>query len=471
MSTYKLGAEKELRDLQRLLRRHLNDRATPGLWPYDMDVSDHHEPVTGPPFRMIVQGSQQEAFTLIGDEVEAYDRAIAALEDDLRFEYLSHFALDAKVKQFAIECRADRSADHVPAFVARYAHEVEQATCYIPIEFLTIRSEVQLPGLVLVPVNDPQLPSAETWLTVGGDGAGHFTIQPRGYEMWIEKRKGGRLVLRKPTGCVAVVNLEGTDYSRMLSRARQRVSHVLRGLRVALAGSVHNNPQPLRFRQKFSFSFGDRLSRSIQSQLRDDEANEASSYRSNEPYECILPEDVSDLFSHPALAVPDPPRSDVERKAVLAMRWIERAYLTGEGLVALLYRFFALEALLGDKSEGLKAHGIAFREMMLSHIVSGGFCAPDETFFLYDQVRSAAVHGEDAPNIDRSSEVSFARAVLAALSNYLTLANSRGITRRGKLLEALDSHPDRPELIARLREDEDPNWTSYLDRLDGTHGR
>ena len=36
-------------------------------------------------------------------------------------------------------------------------------------------------------------------------------------------------------------------------------------------------------------------------------------------------------------------------------------------------------------------------EMMLSHIISGGFRHPNRTFFFYDQIRSAAVHGEEAP--------------------------------------------------------------------------
>jgi hypothetical protein len=461
------GAEKELRALQRLLRRQLDDRATPDLWPYATDVPDHHEPVTGPPF---IAGSW---LMLIGDEVEAYERAIAALEGDLRFEHMGR--INKTVWEFAIECRADRSADHVPAFVARHAHEVKQASCYIPIEFLTIQSEIQFPGLALVPVNDPQVPLAETWLTTGHhfvSGMGHFTIEStHSSRLGIESRprQGGRIALRKPTGCVAVVHVEGTDYSRMLSRARQRVDHVLRGLRVALAEAVGSRPEPLRFRQKFSFSFGDRLSHSIQKRVSDHAADEAY-FQSTEPFECILPEDVSDLLSHPALAVPDPPRNDVDRKAVLAMSWIERAYMTSDKLVSLLYRFFALEALLGDKSEGLKAHGLAFREMMLSHIVSGGFRHPDETFFLYDQVRSAAVHGEEAPVVTSDDAASFAKAVYEAVGNYLTLANSRGITRRGKLLEALDNHPDRSELIARLREDGDPNWTNYLDKLEGTHG-
>jgi len=102
---------------------------------------------------------------------------------------------------------------------------------------------------------------------------------------------------------------------------------------------------------------------------------------------------------------------------------MERACLTGDELIALLYRFFALEALLGDKSEGLKAHGLAFREMMLSRIVSGGFRHPNATFFFYDQIRSAAVHGEEDPAVAQADAAGFEWAARDALTNYLVLVS------------------------------------------------
>lgn len=134
----------------------------------------------------------------------------------------------------------------------------------------------------------------------------------------------------------------------------------------------------------------------------------------------------------------------------------------------MLYRFFALEALLGDKSEGLKAHSLAFREMMLSHIISGGFRHPNRTFFFYDQIRSAAVHGEEAPAAAWRDATGFEWAVRDTLSNYLALARDRRIARRGKLLQTLDDHPDRPKLIAWLRQYGGSVWTGYLDKLEGT---
>jgi len=48
--------------------------------------------------------------------------------------------------------------------------------------------------------------------------------------------------------------------------------------------------------------------------------------------------------------------------------WIDRSLVTPDQLVAMLFLFFALEAILGDKAEGLKSLGLAFRRSMLGHL-------------------------------------------------------------------------------------------------------
>jgi Zn-dependent alcohol dehydrogenase len=48
-------------------------------------------------------------------------------------------------------------------------------------------------------------------------------------------------------------------------------------------------------------------------------------------------------------------RNDVERRANTALRWFEQAQLAGDPLMEVLFCFTALEAILGDTSEGLKA--------------------------------------------------------------------------------------------------------------------
>jgi hypothetical protein len=116
------------------------------------------------------------------------------------------------------------------------------------------------------------------------------------------------------------------------------------------------------------------------------------------------------------------------------MGWMERACLTGDRLVAMLYRFFALEALLGDKSEGLKAHGLAFREMMLSHVIEGGFRHPNATFLYYDQIRSVAVHGGQAPEVTAKVADDF-EWVRDALAKYLALAREQGFLQKREAAE------------------------------------
>jgi len=80
-------------------------------------------------------------------------------------------------------------------------------------------------------------------------------------------------------------------------------------------------------------------------------------------------------------------------------------------LVATLYRFFALEALLGDSSDGLKNGPLALRQMTLSAIATGGFRNPDDTFLAYKEVRSFAVHGEAEPPVPPEQASDFERVV------------------------------------------------------------
>jgi hypothetical protein len=317
------------------------------------------------------------------------------------------------------ECRVDRSADQVPPFVGRYAAEVMTATCYIPVEYLSVGAVTDFPGVQLLPVDDPRVPSPNPWFD-----------------------------LDKPTGSVAAVDVAGSNLGRMADRARDRVNHLLRAIRIARARCVP--ARQLRFRIGIGYAFDDRLSGWNRA---DDDA-----------YELTLTEQAAaDVMSHPALSVPMSERTDIEDKAAVAMGWMERAYLTGDNLGAELYRFFALEAILGDKSEELKAHGLAFREMMLSHVTEDGFRHPNATFYYYEQIRNVAVHGGQPPDIPKDIAAKFEWAVRDALSNYLALARQHDFKRRGKLLQFLDQHPDKPEMIEWIQDYAGPGWDKFLD--------
>jgi hypothetical protein len=403
--------EKSLRELQRLVRRPPDASSD---WPPSLTMRLPDD----------LASDDVKTLCFLRDEVDVADQCVANLLADLRFEGLDR--AEDKVRRFMAECWAERSGDHVPVFVENHAAEVRKATCYIPVEFLSVASVMELQGVLLLPVDDPQIPPLTPWF-----------------------------VLDKPTGCVAAVEVEGSSFARMADRARGQINHLLRALRIAEAGRVHDFQ--LRFRIGIGYAFDARLRGWDR---RDDEA-----------YELRLTEqEAKDLPSHHALSIPILPRSDIEAKAALAMGWMERACLTGDNLVATLYRFFALEALLGDKSEGRKAHGLAFREMMLSYVIEGGFRHPNATFFYYDQIRSVAVHGGQASDVSAKVAGDFEWAVRDALTKYLALARQHGFSKRGRLLNFLDQHPDKPKLLEWLRNYGGPDWEIFLQYDDMTAG-
>lgn len=400
--------EKTLTELQRLIRRPRpgNDGcATVLQLPPD------------------VTGGELVNLPLLQDEVAAMEDAQAALLADLHFEHLRKPEED--VRQFVAQCWADRKTNHVTAFITKNQRVPFEATCFMPVEHLSVEVETNVLGIMLLPRNDPRVPKAQPGIN-----------------------------LQDPTGCVAAITERGTSYRAMALRARGRGSHVLRVMRVALRQHPALHHRQLRFQLGTTYAFDDNRS--------------GRGTRADEAYELDLVDSlVAAITSQPVATVPEEPSTDIERKAKLALGWMERACLEGDPLVALLYLFFALEALLGKKSEGLKAHGLAFRQAMLSHIVNGNFPHPSETWFLYDKIRSAAVHGEVVPNVDEKTLKSFANDVVRALNQYLALARDEGISTRARLLAFLENHKDRQQLVAWLRRNGGDVWTSYLDKIEG----
>lgn len=339
MSRQSVTGEKALRTLQQLVRRPPPDDKTQVVMTKRLPSQ--------------LATDETPGLALLGDEVAAMATTQAALLDDLRFEHMRN--VEDAVWEFVAECWLDRRNNHVPMFIAQHEIKPFDDVCYVPVEFLTVPSETEVFGIRLLPVDDERIP------TVAGDWFGR----------------------EKPIGSFAAVDVQGTDYRRMAERARRVASHALRVLRIALR--EHRsiaNPQ-LRFRLGRAHAFAGRFTGW---QEREDVA-----------YDLTFAGDLPAVAgSQPVSTMPAEPSTDVGRKADLALRWLERAWFANEPLIGFLYLFFALEALLGDKREGLKAHGLAFRQAMLGHLVTGMFSHPNETWFLYDQVRSGAVHGEDA---------------------------------------------------------------------------
>lgn len=354
---------------------------------------------------------------------KAQDDALADLEyvlaRDPRFEHLRD-KVRAVALAYVFECVANRSRDHVSAFVSVHGKEPTRRTCYLPVEYLTVAAEVTFLGHRFIPVSDDRVPPA----------LGRFSLQP-------------------PVGCVVEVETEGTDLGRMAARARENVRHSLRLLRIALHENLNLHDRQLRFTVADGYSFGGHIAGW--------QSAPAAAYDLGLSIGLVGLAEIQ-----PVARLPLEPKSDLDKQVDLATRWIERAMFAGEPLISLLFLFFALEALLGRKSARLKAHELAVRQMVLSHITNGGFVHPSETYFLYDQVRSAAVHGETPPSIDQNLVDQFAWLVRRTLSQYLSLAEREGLQRRGRLLARLDDAPDFALCLEWLRTNGGPEWTSYL---------
>ncbi len=358
---------------------------------------------------------------LHADEEELYRGAQQALLEDLRFEYMDEREAQEKLWRFVSQSVIDRGHDHVQPFVAAHAREVMDVICYLPVEHLALNNELEIQGVRLLPCSSDEIP-----------------------------KPGRRFSLEPPLGCVAAVRVEGTSYGRMGKRAREEAEHVLRVLRVALRDHLAIIDRQLWFTLGERYAFDDRLA--------------GWQRRGTTAYELTFDRSLDDLVRQsPIAAMPLVPQNQLERKADLALRWIERGLLRTEPLVKLLYFFFALEALLGDKAEGLKAPVLAFRRAMLGEAVGHGFTHPSVTLILYDEIRSAAVHGGEVPDVTEDVVGKFAWDVREALNEYLTYGAAQGFTKQSKLVQALDSHPEHDRMYRWLRENGGDRWAAYLD--------
>ena len=148
-------------------------------------------------------------------------------------------------------------------------------------------------------------------------------------------------------------------------------------------------------------------------------------------------------------------------QAQLALDWINRSLVASEPLIAMLHQFFALEAMLGDTAEGLKSHQLAFRRTMLGHLVDGGWPAPEAIYSHYDKIRSAAVHGSEAPVISPKAASLFESDVIQTIEQCLTFATANNLTTRAQVRQALAGHQDVQAVLKRLQ-DRDPDWANFV---------
>ncbi len=344
---------------------------------------------------------------LLVDERAALEHVRSLLSADLRFEYLKDHEIERVTGRYVCLARRRRD-DLVAEFVAEHARDPMERTCFFPVELLTVKEEVELYGVRLIPRDAVERPP-----TLFGHDPG-------------------------PTmGSVIAVACAGTDYWKMSMRARPVAARALRLLRATLREEPWLPDRQLRFRLGSVVWFDDSIRAGWTSPL-------------DEGWELELDDGLlRHATSQEISALPDAPRNDVERRLELALEWFERGQLAVDPIVELLYLFFALEGILGDKSEGLKAPSLAVRRAMLGLLTSGRFVHPNRTYLLYDEVRSAAVHGE-APRrrvIGQREVDKFAWDVRRALNEFLGYARREGFTKRAQVRKALDGHERRASVV------------------------
>ncbi|WP_284743423.1 hypothetical protein [Amycolatopsis sp. RTGN1] len=374
---------------------------------------------TGEPHGMTraVPGKRGKYVAYEQSVVEAVEAAAGQLAADLRFEHLDQSR--DELWKFVDQCQANRKSDRVQGFVEAHARAPFTTKCRVEIDYLKVEQPVDIFGVRLTPVNMVPL---------------------------IRRQAPS---LGTHSGCMAEVEVTGTNLDLMRERARSHVERALRVLRVAFLDYHSVRAVQLRFRVG---AVAELYNGAGEWRAMADGTSELAVNRPT----------VEALADRPTARLTREPTSDIEEKANVALSWIERAMFADDPLVAMLYQFFALEAILGDKSSGLKGEQLAFRRATLSHAVTGGFNHPATALWLYEDVRNNAVHGTSMPEVSWALVQQFASDVRAALNEYLTFAESQGFASRGKLMYALDEHPDRQQLVDWLRDSGGPRWERFV---------
>jgi hypothetical protein len=398
----------ELGALQTLLREEVptEELEFAGTIPHDLADEESRS--------LFLSGSQRAALVATQRSFEA----------DLRFELVAARHGEPyreALWRFVSLCVLFPKEDHVAHFFAEHAREIEQRCCYFAVEALTVSAPFSFQGVRLLPADYDEVPPGEYW----------FNLDP-------------------PVGSVIAVPVAGTNLKLMKERARPLAHHALRVMRIALRENRFIDAQQLRFRLAETYSFGERLAGF---DMHPDAAVGLS----------LDGELLRLLDSEPVANLPLESANDLGSRANRAVRWLEEAILATDRVNAMLFSFFALEAMLGRRDQGLKAHDLSFHRAMLSVAINEHFADPDRAYRLYDEVRTDSVHGGE-PELSETELRAFVWDVRLSLKEYLELADREGIETRRRLLKYLREHPDRQRLEEWLRDNGDADWAAYFDR-------
>jgi hypothetical protein len=362
-------------------------------------------------------GTGSVTVDLNGAAAHAYDEICAHLAEDLRFEYMDKKGREAAAQAFAARAAVQKSGSHVDWFLGEYAHEALDLTCSFTVEHLIVDQRRELFGATFLPASDAGLPA---WL--GGAPS--------------------------PLDSVITVPTRGTSGLRMMERGKDVAEHALRLLRAGLREHRSIIDDQLRFQLGTHYWF-----------TVNGEPRAGWQRRPGEPITFELNDQLVELATSPPIAdLRELGPNDVERRASRALVWWERSFSATDPVIKIVFLFTALEAILGNRSEGIKSDDLAMHRAALSEALNEGFSLPDRALGLYEQVRSLAIHGEEPVAVSREEAQAFEWDIRRAINEYLRFARQSNLKKRKQVRAALEAK--RREIEAWLRGDGDADSAS-----------
>jgi hypothetical protein len=252
------------------------------------------------------------------------------LLEDLRFEHMDKGRREEATFRFVCLAHLRRDESHVENFISEWAREPICVTCFFPVEHLTVAAEIEAYGVRFIPVDAAPKPG----IVFGPDP------------------------MATAASVIAVDECIGTDHNMIGARAHPAALHALRVLRAVLRESHFIQDRQLRFRLGDSIWFSDGAS--------------GWTARPEEEWGYELSETDLKLDSPPPVTtLPLIGTNDVERAANRALEWFERAQLAVDPVIEILFLTFAVEAIVGRKSDGLKGRELPVRRAVLAHKTTG----------------------------------------------------------------------------------------------------
>ncbi len=371
--------------------------------------SSHEKPVTGGLTKPVPADlAPEDGLTLLFDQpvAAAIEAAESAVRADLHLEYLQGMTAD-EVWRFACLCHLQRSTNHVPAFLARLDHDIQTQPVLFPVRDLEVDSAFDFAGATFLPLASESIPE------------GSDLDQDPAYKSLVQ------------------VEVSGTDKDSMVDRGRRKAEHALNVLRISLRRHNAINDRQLRFRAASRFALGPTYS---------GWAKEAGT-----GYPLAIESTLKEFVEDDILAtISSDTNHDVEKRVLRALKWMERARFEDDLLVACLFLFFALEALLGDESEGEKATHLCFYRSVLGDVTGHGFRHPFRTYLLYAHVRSKAVHGGEAAEVSADTVKKLEWDVRDAVYQIMEFSRANNIARHARVLQALREHEIATQAVVWL---------------------